>query len=131
MSESEEFLKSGTHEWDSYSTDEIRVSKKVLMVSASWIAGFLIATPDPRAFFLIPAFPIGITLVISKLMGQEKPPEEMLLSAGWFFYVGLTLAALAMTRIKWFALVWLFLTLVLVLNGVSCHPMINSLRNTH
>lgn len=131
MSESEEFLKSDTHEWDSYSTDEIRVSKKVLMVSASWIAGFLIANPDPRAFFLIPAFPIGITFAIGKLMGLKNLPEDMLLSVGWFFYVGLTLAALAMTRIKWFVLVWLFMTLVLVLNGVSCHSMISELHNIH
>ena len=43
---------------------------------------------------------------------------------GWLIYIILVIVALAMTRKKWFYGVWLFMTLLLIFNGVSCHAML-------
>jgi hypothetical protein len=124
MTETEEFLKIGTQEWPSSVTEEVRLSKKSLMIAASWSVGLLIACPNPRAFHLISIFPAGLTFAILKFFGDKNPNESIMVYGGWLIYIILVIVALAMTRKKWFYGVWLFMTLLLIFNGVSCHAML-------
>jgi hypothetical protein len=126
MSEAEDFLKIGTQEWPSSATDEIRLSKRALLITASWIVGGLIACPDPRAIIMMHLFPLGLTYAVCKLLGNDNPHGDMLVYGGWLIYVVLIIAALMVARKKWFYYVWIFMTLLLLFNGVSCHSMIKS-----
>jgi len=130
MSEAEDFLKIGTDEWPSPAMDEIRLSKKALLITASWIVGLLIACPDPRAIIYVITFPIGLVTGICRLCGNDNPPcANGILFTLWLMYATLVVVALAVPRKKWFYVVWTIMTLLLVLNGVSCHSELEGVRH--
>ena len=59
MSEAEEFLGLNASPTTERQSD-VPLRRKVIMVISAWIAGLLIASPDPRGITMIALFPFGL-----------------------------------------------------------------------
>lgn len=124
MSEAEEFL--GVYAGPvPRRPSDVRARQKLLMVLAAWLAGLLIACPDPRAVGYLPLFPFGLFGVISAWTKQGT--EYGILVAGWLIYFALTMTTLVMRRRQRFYMWWTILTVLLLLNGAGCHAELKSL----
>lgn len=125
MSEAEEFLGLAARN-NPARPSEVRTRRKLIMVISAWIAGFLIACPDPRAVGYIPLFPFGLWGFLTSLI-KYQGADNTILAFGWFIYIALTITTLVMGRRKWFYIWWTSLTILLLLNGAGCHAMLKSL----
>jgi hypothetical protein len=125
MSEAEEFLGLTTSNIPTRPSD-VRTRRKLAMVFLAWIAGLLIAYPDPRAVGYIPLFPFGLWGFLTALI-KIQGAENTILVLGWLIYIALTITTLVMGRRKWFYIWWTILTILLLLNGAGCHAMLKSL----
>jgi hypothetical protein len=126
MSETEEFLGLSASNTPMRPSD-VRTRKKLLLVFLAWLAGFLIACPDPRAVACIPFFPLGLIEFICA--GVDKHGDAyVLLALGWILYVALTTTTLVMGRRRWFYVLWSILTVLLLLNGAGCHAILQGLK---
>lgn len=127
MSEAEEFLGLNASKILSRPSD-VRTRRKLIMVISAWIAGLLIACPDPRAVGYIPLFPFGLWGFITALVNNQGI-EYTILALGWIIYIALTITTLVMGSRKWFYIWWALLTILLLLNGAGCHAMMKGLDN--
>lgn len=129
MSEAEEYLGLNASNIPAHQSD-VRTRRKLIMVISAWIAGLLIACPDPRAVGYIPLFPFGLWGFLTALINNQGA-ENTILALGWFIYIALTITPLVMGRKKWFYIWWTILTILLLLNGAGCHAMLKSLDGIH
>ena len=128
MSEAEDFLGVSARPIARRPSD-VRTRRKLFMVFAAWLAGLLIACPDPRAVGCIPLFPFGLWGFISAWAKQGS--ENVILVCGWLIYCALTITTLVMGRRKWFYIWWAVLTMLLLVNGAGCHAMLKGLSQIH
>ena len=125
MSEAEEFLGITARNITARPSD-VRTRRKLILVISAWIAGLLIACPDPRAVGYIPLFPFGLWGFITA-WADKQGTENTILVFGWLIYIALTITTLVMGRRKWFYICWTILTILLLLNGAGCHAMLKGL----
>lgn len=125
MSEAEEFLGLTDRKTPTRPSD-VRARRKLVMVISAWIAGLLIACPDPRAIAGILLFPLGLYGVLTAL-AKLQGAESTILVLGWIIYLALTITTLVMRRRKWFYTCWIILTTLLLLNGAGCRAILKDL----
>jgi hypothetical protein len=99
----------------------IRLKWRLITWTAVMIMALLSTIPDPRAFYLIPMYPMGFDRAAGIAGSNGGGP------VGYFVHITLFIAILASTKKRLFFIFSLILIIVCVMNTKGCHSIIEGL----
>jgi hypothetical protein len=104
---------------------EMTFAQKLGLWFVAWaVAAVAAMIPHPRLLLAAFLFPLGLLRCLSRSGFTEEDCYAAMLLA-WFFYGLLTIAGLLQRRRRYYFLLYSILCVLLILNVVGCHIIVN------